>query len=278
MARPAARLRSIVSSSTLSTAKRIPRTSVAPTLLAASPSATLHSLRPTVTAAVLPAHHRPPTIPRNSLVLQPPAPFAPLNHLAGLRFIFAPTFSSASEAHSRRIGQSRSSPEADDTKTRHATTAVSDSRQSHAAYPGSVLCRPASIPDNLNMASASIKAAHAPHIRPLSPALPLASDFARQQIKKQQSNNFHSSSLHQVQNAETMGNSVNRTNLHPGGVQYVLPRVPPFSTMPHPRGPRTPSHNTHFADRHFAGHSGSTRRSRRSCTRKLTLTMTELRS
>ena len=44
---------------------------------------------------------------------------------------------------------------------------------------------------------------------------PLTSDFARQQVLKQQKNNFHSTSL------KTM--SVNQTNLHPHGVQYVVP-------------------------------------------------------
>ena len=47
---------------------------------------------------------------------------------------------------------------------------------------------------------------------------PLTSDFARQQVLKQQKNNFHSSSL------KTM--SVNQTNLHPHGVQYVISFYP----------------------------------------------------
>lgn len=46
--------------------------------------------------------------------------------------------------------------------------------------------------------------------RPYAPG-PLASDFARQQVIKQQRNNYHSSSL------STM--SVNQTNLHPHGVE-----------------------------------------------------------
>ena len=59
-----------------------------------------------------------------------------------------------------------------------------------------------------------------PPIRPSSPGL-LSADFARQQISKQQRNNYHSSSLRTM-----VSNSVNKTALHPSGVQYVfLPLV-----------------------------------------------------
>ena len=51
-----------------------------------------------------------------------------------------------------------------------------------------------------------------PSLRPSSPG-PLSNDFARQQVAKQQKNNYHSSSLSIM--------NVNQTNLHPGGVQYV---------------------------------------------------------
>ena len=51
--------------------------------------------------------------------------------------------------------------------------------------------------------------------RPVSPG-PLHSDFIRQQVAKQKQNNYHSSSLKMITQ------SVNRTALHPGGVQYVL--------------------------------------------------------
>jgi hypothetical protein len=50
---------------------------------------------------------------------------------------------------------------------------------------------------------------------------PLATDFSSQQIAKQRNNNYHSTSLRNM-----VATSVNRTALHPGGVQYVtlLPR------------------------------------------------------
>ena len=43
---------------------------------------------------------------------------------------------------------------------------------------------------------------------------PLESDFARQQHQKQLKNNYHSSSL-----AKMVPQNVNRTSLHPGGVE-----------------------------------------------------------
>jgi phosphoenolpyruvate carboxykinase (ATP) len=54
------------------------------------------------------------------------------------------------------------------------------------------------------------------HIPPVSPAEPgpLASDFFQQQLAKQRNNNYHSTSLRNMVAA-----SVNRTALHPGGVQ-----------------------------------------------------------
>lgn len=45
---------------------------------------------------------------------------------------------------------------------------------------------------------------------------PLYSDFVQQQIAKQRNNNYHSTSL-----VNMVATSVNRTALHPGGVQYV---------------------------------------------------------
>ena len=44
---------------------------------------------------------------------------------------------------------------------------------------------------------------------------PLESDYARQQHHKQLKNNYHSSSL-----AKMLPQNVNRTSLHPGGVEY----------------------------------------------------------
>ncbi|KAJ5089988.1 Phosphoenolpyruvate carboxykinase (ATP) [Penicillium argentinense] len=52
-----------------------------------------------------------------------------------------------------------------------------------------------------------------PSERPASPG-PLASDFFQQQVAKQRNNNYHSTSLRNM-----VATSVNRTALHPGGVQ-----------------------------------------------------------
>lgn len=46
---------------------------------------------------------------------------------------------------------------------------------------------------------------------------PLYSDFFQQQVAKQRNNNYHSTSLRNM-----VATSVNRTALHPGGVQYVF--------------------------------------------------------
>jgi hypothetical protein len=75
-------------------------------------------------------------------------------------------------------------------------------------------------PINVNtytMAQA-IKAMHSQPVRPNSPA-PLAEDFARQQIAKQQRSNFHSSSLRRINSSNMVADNVNKTALHPGGVQ-----------------------------------------------------------
>lgn len=56
------------------------------------------------------------------------------------------------------------------------------------------------------------------HIPPGIPSEsgPLYSDFFEQQVAKQRNNNYHSTSL-----VNMVATSVNRTALHPGGVQYV---------------------------------------------------------
>lgn len=56
------------------------------------------------------------------------------------------------------------------------------------------------------------------HIPPGIPSEsgPLHSDFFEQQVAKQRNNNYHSTSL-----VNMVATSVNRTALHPGGVQYV---------------------------------------------------------
>jgi len=59
-----------------------------------------------------------------------------------------------------------------------------------------------------------------PPIRTASPP-PLAQDFARQQVSKQQRSNYHSSSLSLSNSLAMVSHSVNKTGLHPAGVQYV---------------------------------------------------------
>ena len=49
----------------------------------------------------------------------------------------------------------------------------------------------------------------------IRPQTPLSKDFAAQQQQKQLGNNYHSSSLAKMINP----NSVNKTSLHPGGVE-----------------------------------------------------------
>ncbi len=55
---------------------------------------------------------------------------------------------------------------------------------------------------------------------PLRPDSPLSADFKRQLKKKQEGNNYHSSSL----TTPIMINpsNVNKTSLHPGGVEYDI--------------------------------------------------------
>ena len=69
------------------------------------------------------------------------------------------------------------------------------------------------------------------HIPPGIPSEsgPLYSDFFEQQVAKQRNNNYHSTSL-----VNMVATSVNRTALHPGGVQYVSPTFLSFSLSPCP--------------------------------------------
>ena len=62
-----------------------------------------------------------------------------------------------------------------------------------------------------------IKETSDPVIRTASPA-PLAQDFARQQVSKQQRSNFHSTSISPLLNSNMVSTTVNKTNLHPSGV------------------------------------------------------------
>jgi phosphoenolpyruvate carboxykinase (ATP) len=65
--------------------------------------------------------------------------------------------------------------------------------------------------------------------RPASPG-PLAADFFQQQLAKQRNNNYHSTSLRNM-----VATSVNRTALHPGGVQYVPTLSAPLYYIPRRR-------------------------------------------
>lgn len=65
--------------------------------------------------------------------------------------------------------------------------------------------------------SSSSRPSSAPKKRDVSPAPALHQDFVRQQIEKQHDNNFHSTSLRLLHT--TMISTVNKTNLHPGGIQ-----------------------------------------------------------
>lgn len=59
-------------------------------------------------------------------------------------------------------------------------------------------------------------------VRSFTPGLPDSSnDFLREQVQKQQRSNFHSTSLNK--SVTMVANSVNKTALHPGGVEYVIP-------------------------------------------------------
>jgi phosphoenolpyruvate carboxykinase (ATP) len=66
-------------------------------------------------------------------------------------------------------------------------------------------------------AQRGIKETSDPVIRTASPA-PLAQDFARQQVSRQQRSNFHSTSLNPILTNNMVTNTVNKTNLHPSGV------------------------------------------------------------
>lgn len=92
--------------------------------------------------------------------------------------------------------------------TQSATVALACPRPSSASL---------SADDVVRMASSGIKAASDPVVRTASPA-PLAQDFARQQVSKQQRSNFHSSSISPLISYTMVSQSVNKTNLHPSGV------------------------------------------------------------
>lgn len=70
---------------------------------------------------------------------------------------------------------------------------------------------------------ASAQNINIPPIAPSGEPGPLYSDFFQQQVAKQRNNNYHSTSLNTM-----VATSVNRTSLHPGGVQYVSLSPFPF--------------------------------------------------
>lgn len=99
-------------------------------------------------------------------------------------------------------------------------------------------------------------------IRVASPA-PLAEDFARQQVAKQQRSNFHSTSLTRSLSS-MVTNNVNKTALHPTGVQYVA------STCASADGEndRLEEYRDAHANANHPGLNESIRRSKKSSTRK----------
>lgn len=61
-------------------------------------------------------------------------------------------------------------------------------------------------------------------LRSFTPGPPdQSNDFLNEQIAKQQRGNFHSTSLKTT--AKMVAESVNKTALHPKGVEYVVPPV-----------------------------------------------------
>lgn len=82
---------------------------------------------------------------------------------------------------------------------------------------------PEAIMDSAPASSAPRAPVNIPPIHP-RPLDSYTSDFVRQQVAKQQHSNYHSTSLRTM-----VSTSVNRTALHPTGVQYVLPVPVPVS-------------------------------------------------
>lgn len=80
-----------------------------------------------------------------------------------------------------------------------------------------------SLGDRMSAQSSSINTRPAPPMRAYTPPLPdpdSSSTFLTDQIAKQQRSNFHSTSLRNV--TTMVSQSVNKTALHPKGVEYVL--------------------------------------------------------
>lgn len=96
------------------------------------------------------------------------------------------------------------------------------------------------IMDSAPASSAPRAPVNIPPLRP-RPLDSFTSDFVRQQVAKQQHSNYHSTSLRNM-----VSTSVNRTALHPTGVQYVTPTTTPCPRSPSPSCPRS-VYLVHFA-------------------------------
>ena len=86
-----------------------------------------------------------------------------------------------------------------------------------AAVTGSSL---PSFQEQMSQDKTALTSRPAPPVRSYTPGLPdKSNDFLNEQISKQQKSNFHSTSLNK--SVTMVAQSVNKTALHPSGVEYV---------------------------------------------------------